>query len=111
MIIIHIKCRHYLYSFQGNVSTSCVYVIFAPPNQISEIVNLPLFADRTIRGPEGCNIFIYHLPQDYRDEHLYDLFNRFGIIISTKVYIDKYTNQSKCFGKLLQLIISITYNT
>ncbi|XP_065216143.1 CUGBP Elav-like family member 1-A isoform X3 [Planococcus citri] len=53
---------------------------------------------RTIRGPEGCNIFIYHLPQEYRDEDLFILFARFGMIISTKVYIDKYTNQSKCFG-------------
>lgn len=55
--------------------------------------------DRTIRGPEGCNIFIYHLPQEYRDENLFILFSRFGVIISTKVYIDKFTNQSKCFGK------------
>ncbi|XP_065216142.1 uncharacterized protein LOC135842556 isoform X2 [Planococcus citri] len=54
--------------------------------------------NRTIRGPEGCNIFIYHLPQEYRDEDLFILFARFGMIISTKVYIDKYTNQSKCFG-------------
>mmetsp|Transcript_47157 Transcript_47157/g.57076 ORF Transcript_47157/g.57076 Transcript_47157/m.57076 type:complete len:749 (-) Transcript_47157:388-2634(-) len=53
---------------------------------------------RPREGPAGANLFIYHLPHDLTDADLATAFNPFGNVISAKVYVDKYTGESKGFG-------------
>lgn len=50
------------------------------------------------RGPDGANLFIYHLPPYFTDPDLLSLFSPFGRVMSATVNRDLRTGESKGFG-------------
>merc|ERR1711879_888833 len=49
-------------------------------------------------GPPGCNLFVFHLPDDWTDDDLLEYFAPHGPVISAKVMKEVGTGRSRGFG-------------
>lgn len=49
-------------------------------------------------GPPGCNLFVFHLPDDWADEDLHEYFAPHGNVVSAKVMKELGTGRSRGFG-------------
>ena len=49
-------------------------------------------------GPPGANLFIFHIPNDCMNVHLYELFRPYGHLLSARIMVDKQTGRGRGFG-------------
>ena len=56
---------------------------------------LPIGLDK---GPSGANVFVYGLPDRWKEKEFADEFKKFGEIVSIKVIFDKATGNSRGYG-------------
>lgn len=51
-------------------------------------------------GPPGCNLFVFHIPNDMTNQDLFNYFATFGNVISARIMVEKETGRSRGFGTL-----------
>jgi hypothetical protein len=51
-------------------------------------------------GPPGCNLFVFHIPNDMTNQDLFNYFGPYGNVISARIMVEKETGRSRGFGTL-----------
>jgi RNA recognition motif-containing protein len=49
-------------------------------------------------GPEGCNLFVFHIPNEITNLDLFNYFSPYGNVISARIMVDTGTGRSRGFG-------------
>lgn len=68
------------------------------PGYISHYPGPPIQTTKTCQGPDGCNLFIFHIPNHLTNVDLYNLFVAFGNVISARIMVENETGRSRGFG-------------
>jgi len=50
------------------------------------------------QGPAGSNLFVFHLPNEWKENDLIEAFRAYGTIVSARIMTDRNTGRSKGFG-------------
>mmetsp|Transcript_13782 Transcript_13782/g.20526 ORF Transcript_13782/g.20526 Transcript_13782/m.20526 type:complete len:547 (-) Transcript_13782:232-1872(-) len=50
------------------------------------------------KGPEGANLFIFHIPNHFTNLDMWHLFCRYGNLLSVRIMVEKETGRSRGFG-------------
>ncbi|CAM9609627.1 unnamed protein product [Hapterophycus canaliculatus] len=59
----------------------------------------PIQTTTNLQGPDGCNLFVFHIPNTMTNEALFRLFSKFGNVISARIMVEKATGRSRGFGE------------
>ncbi|OQR99555.1 UDP-3-O-,3-hydroxymyristoyl glucosamine N-acyltransferase [Thraustotheca clavata] len=58
----------------------------------------PIQTTESGQGPPGCNLFVFHIPNDMTNQDLFTYFAAFGNVISARIMVEKETGRSRGFG-------------
>lgn len=58
----------------------------------------PIQTTESGQGPPGCNLFVFHIPNDMTNQDLFNYFSSFGNVISARIMVEKETGRSRGFG-------------
>lgn len=50
------------------------------------------------KGPDGANLFIFHIPNHFTNLDMYHLFCKYGTLLSVRIMVEKDTGRSRGFG-------------
>lgn len=58
----------------------------------------PIQTTETGQGPPGCNLFVFHIPNDMTNHDLFNYFTTFGNVVSARIMVEKDSGRSRGFG-------------
>ncbi|KAL7518950.1 hypothetical protein ACHAWX_003750 [Stephanocyclus meneghinianus] len=58
----------------------------------------PIVQPGSAKGPEGANLFIFHIPNDFSNQEMYDMFAQYGNVLSARIMVEAETGRSRGFG-------------
>jgi RNA recognition motif-containing protein len=58
----------------------------------------PIQTTASNKGPDGANLFIFHIPNHFTNVDMYQLFSPFGNLLSVRIMVEKDTGRSRGFG-------------
>jgi hypothetical protein len=50
------------------------------------------------KGPDGANLFVFHIPNHFSNADLWNLFRPYGNVVSVRIMVEKDTGRSRGFG-------------
>lgn len=58
----------------------------------------PIQTTESNKGPDGANLFIFHIPNHFTNLDMYQLFCPYGNLLSVRIMVEKDTGRSRGFG-------------
>jgi CUG-BP- and ETR3-like factor len=58
----------------------------------------PIQTANTNKGPDGSNLFVFHIPNHFTNIDMYNLFCIYGNLLSVRIMVEKESGRSRGFG-------------
>jgi RNA recognition motif. (a.k.a. RRM, RBD, or RNP domain) len=58
----------------------------------------PIQTTASNKGPDGANLFIFHIPNHFTNVDMYQLFYPYGNLLSVRIMVEKDSGRSRGFG-------------